>query len=38
MSSFFTYSEAYYVDVLMTKTASSGNPGLKAVQIYNLNS
>jgi len=38
MSSFFTYSEAYYVDVLMTKTASSGNPGVKIVQVYNLNS
>ena len=38
MSSFFTYTEAYYVDVVMTKTASSGNPGVKIVQIFNENS
>jgi hypothetical protein len=38
MDSFFTYSEAYYVDVQLTKKAASANPGVKFLQVYKENS
>jgi hypothetical protein len=38
MESFFTYSEAYYVDIQMMKTTASANPGVKILQIFNENS
>jgi hypothetical protein len=36
LESFLTYTEAYYADVQLIKTDSTGNPGVKAIQILNL--